>query len=187
MTPLNGYQALLWSISTALITVVLIIAYARNDQIFHVVSAPNPGYPLFLEYQDLKSTLPAGTYTKDINKGLRVYSNTYWSYKINFPESESVSVQITAKGSPVQGIYPLVTLTLDHEPATMLHIDSPDWKTFKATLPIPAGEHILTVAFVNDIFQYPEDRNLDIRSMGIGAPKARRTPKDKQPMASEGK
>ena len=185
MTPLHGYQALLWITCATLITFVLIIAYARNDRIYHVFSAPDPGYPLFLEYPDLKSTLPAGTYTKGINSGLRVYSNTYWSYEINFPGSESVPVQITAKGSPVQGVYPLITLTLDHEPAIMLHIDSLDWKTFTVMLPVPAGKHILTVAFVNDTFQYPEDRNLDIRSLCIGDPQARRSSSKEHSTANE--
>jgi hypothetical protein len=171
-TALHGYQALLWSACAAIIAIVLIIAYARNDQIYPVVPLPNPGYSLFLEHSDLKSTLPVGTYTHDINNGLRIYSNTYWCYEMNFPRSASVPVHITAKGSPVQGVYPLVALTLDYEPAVLVNIDSPDWKTFEATLPVSAGTHILTVAFINDAFQYPEDRNLDIRSLCIGAPQA---------------
>ena len=176
MTLLHRYQVLLWSTCTALIAVILIIAYARNDQIYHVYQVREPDYPLILGHRDLKLTLPTGTFTQDIKDGLRIYSNTYWSYKINFTQSGSVAVDMTAKGSPVQGVYPLVTLTLDHEPSVRFNIDALVWKAFRKTLPVSAGKHILTVAFENDTFQYPEDRNLDIQSLCICALEDCRSP-----------
>jgi hypothetical protein len=172
---LYRYLALIWSVCAVLIAVILVIAYGRNDQLYHVFPALKNSYPLFLDHRDLKLTLPAGTFSQDIENGLRIYSNTHWSFEINFPESGLVSVYITAKGTPVQGIYPLLTLMLDHERPVMLTIDHSKWKTFQKTLRVSAGKHTLTVAFVNDAFQYPEDRNLEIQSLRIGGAQERRS------------
>jgi len=151
-----------------MVAAILLVAYVRNDRIYPVFQVSEPDYPLFLAYEDLKSALPVGTMARDIPNGLRVYTNTYWSYEMNFSQPKSVWVLMTAKGSPVQNIYPVVTMTLDHELPVILNIDTPEWKTFRKTFSAPAGKHILTVAFENDAFQYPEDRNLDIQSLCIG-------------------
>jgi hypothetical protein len=161
-------QCILWGLSATIIALIMMISYLRNDQIYHVLRVPKAEYTLFLQHEDLKSALPPGISAQYIRNGLRIFENTYWSYEIDFPQSGSVTVHMTAKGSPVQGVYPRVTLKLDREPPVILNIDTPKWKTFQKIFPLSAGKHIMTVAFENDAFRYPEDRNLDIQSLCIG-------------------
>ncbi|NLX95909.1 MAG: hypothetical protein GXY83_07020 [Rhodopirellula sp.] len=70
------------------------------------------------------------------------------------------TVEILASGSSVEGVYPLVELRIDGEPVGQIQLKSGGWRTYPLKTNLTAGEHRLSLAFVNDLQRQGEDRNV---------------------------
>ncbi|OGV46066.1 MAG: hypothetical protein A2X46_02835 [Lentisphaerae bacterium GWF2_57_35] len=91
---------------------------------------------------------------------------------INFPVSNAFTFIIVARGEPVGGVWPLLRVTLDGRTLFQTGVDSPQWIPYTFNETVSAGLHEMAVAFVNDDYKPPEDRNLHISDLTITAPSA---------------
>lgn len=83
------------------------------------------------------------------------------SKTIDFPEGGVHIIGLLARGTPSGGEYPLAEIKIDGKPFGTIAVNSPDWHTATTFGLVPKGEHEVSVAFVNDGSNPPnEDRNL---------------------------
>jgi len=83
---------------------------------------------------------------------------------VNVPKGKA-NVNIQAKGSPVNGVWPYMIVELDGEEIGETFVDSPEWKEYEfrvdtsGTVPSDTLK-VLSVTFTNDGGNKEEDRNL---------------------------
>jgi len=69
---------------------------------------------------------------------------------------------LIGRGTPAQGVYPIVQVSLDNQPLGMLYIGKRESSYYGIKFRANAGVHQITVRYSNDLYAPPEDRNLYI-------------------------
>jgi RHS repeat-associated protein len=82
--------------------------------------------------------------------------------------SAQPSVFIKAKGSICQGVWPVMQVYLDGQFVKQWNVNTPDYKVYTIPSLNTSGGTNLRVAFVNDAYAAPEDRNLWVDYVNIG-------------------
>lgn len=90
------------------------------------------------------------------------------SAEIDFPVTGSYVIGVVARGTPCQGVYPIVRVSIDEEQLGTASVDGDEWQTVTAFGRVDKGRHRLSVAFINDASDPPrEDRNLTVDKVVI--------------------
>lgn len=82
------------------------------------------------------------------------------TWNINLPQDGSYQFVLFAYGTPVSGDYPQAQVTVDNVAIGSWVVASENSEAYQLIFNGKAGEHQLSVAFVNDAYNPPEDRNL---------------------------
>lgn len=117
-----------------------------------------PGQPvqLVLEAEDMSATPGAGDVWGDYRI---IWSNgEIWS-NINFA-SANYKFKIIAKGDCAQNEWPLMEFRIDNQASGSMTIASSSWQEYVFDKYVSSGIHKIAVAFMNDYYLQPEDRNL---------------------------
>src|SRR3989338_3933990 len=89
--------------------------------------------------------------------------NMYWSGTIYgamlFPKG-SASINVEAKASQADGVYPCMLVSLDGERAGSAYVDGAEFKEYSFSVNTDGGVKVLGVTFTNDGGNKNEDRNL---------------------------
>ena len=99
--------------------------------------------------------------------GRNIYENgnMYWKGTIyavmRFTKGEA-SIKVEAKGSPADGVYPYMLVSLDGKRAGSAYVDSAEFKEYSFAADTDDGIKVLSVTFTNDGGNSKEDRNLFI-------------------------
>ena len=94
------------------------------------------------------------------DEGIYFWTNGRVHWQVDFPKTSKYYFALMATGTPVEGVYPFVEIHLDGERVGMLHISSEKPNLFGHLFHAKAGKRRLTIAFINDAWRPPEDRNL---------------------------
>jgi hypothetical protein len=81
------------------------------------------------------------------------------------------TLELVAAGTPAQGVYPLVEITLDGQRLGQVQLTAGSWRSYFLDLDLPAGEHEFRLSFVNDLNAAGEDRNLMLDKVSFGSSK----------------
>jgi len=92
--------------------------------------------------------------------GWELWENGYVGQNLVFPASGSYLFSITARGTPVAGVYPHMSLNLDGQVQDSIFLRDNTWQAYTLSADVTAGSHLFTISFDNDAYQPPEDRNL---------------------------
>ncbi len=93
--------------------------------------------------------------------------NMYWTGTVDaavkMPQGKA-KINITAKGSQADGVFPYMIVELDGAELGEAFVDSPEWKEYSFKADTEGGLKILSITFVNDGVnrEKKEDRNLYI-------------------------
>ncbi len=79
---------------------------------------------------------------------------------------------VVARGSPAAGAWPLLEVSLDGRRLLRSAVSTTNWASFTHTAEMQPGRHELEIAFLNDYWRPPEDRNLYVDSVTICSPPA---------------
>ena len=74
---------------------------------------------------------------------------------------------ITASGTPGGGEFPKMRVDVDKKAVGDVQLERAGWCTLRQPLDLDEGEHHIGIAFINDFYEPPEDRNLRIRSVTL--------------------
>ena len=119
--------------------------------------------PVTLEAENF-ATKTAGDPTAD---AYCMWANGYIEDSVNFPVSGNYSFIVTAFGSAAAGLCPEMEIRIDQSPIGSVTVDSGIWETYVIEGNIPAGIHNVAIAFTNDYYNPPEDRNLYVDTVFI--------------------
>lgn len=87
-------------------------------------------------------------------------SNGRLEASVRFTSSGDYSFEVTGYGTPALGVYPLLELRIDGVKQDEETVDSQSLSRFLLSATVTKGEHVVALAFVNDYYEPPEDRNL---------------------------
>jgi endoglucanase len=137
------------------------------DSIFISSSAQLPykgTVPVTLQAENF-ATKTTGGPTADV---YGIWTNGYIEDSVNFPVSGKYSFIVMASGSAAAGLWPEMEIRIDQSTIDSVTVHSATWGTYVIEGNIPAGIHNLAIAFTNDYYNPPEDRNLYVDSVFIG-------------------
>jgi hypothetical protein len=98
---------------------------------------------------------------------INLYGNGHIYLDVRFASSREYRFQVNAKGTSAAGEYPNVRLEIDGEIVGEQMLQQPGWETLTFKAFVDAGVHRVSLAFTNDYWDPPEDRNLDINWLKI--------------------
>jgi hypothetical protein len=102
--------------------------------------------------------------TAYLNSGGRIEST------IRFTSTGSYTFDIIAGGTPAQGILPQIALVVDGVNRTNFFLSTTAMQRYSVALNISAGLHNIGLAFLNDFYAPPEDRNAAFGTLTINPP-----------------
>ena len=98
-----------------------------------------------------------------------IWSNGYIEDSVNFPVSGKYSFIVTVFGSAAAGFWPKMEIRIDKSTIGSVTVNSGIWGTYVIEGNISAGIHKVAIAFTNDYYKPPEDRNLFVDSIFISS------------------
>jgi hypothetical protein len=95
------------------------------------------------------------------------------SLPVEFPKSGEYVIGVVARGTPVDGVYPIGEVRVGGRSLGSISIRSNEWATYTTFGHVEAGTHPVEVAFTNDASKPPnEDRNMYVRSLLVAPAEA---------------
>lgn len=80
--------------------------------------------------------------------------------EIEVAKAGKYRITIWARGTPAEGVYPIVVFEIDGREIGRVECKGEDWSPHSIIAELPAGKHIFSLSFINDLWRPPEDRNL---------------------------
>ncbi|MBI3321452.1 MAG: hypothetical protein HYZ91_04200, partial [Candidatus Omnitrophica bacterium] len=105
-----------------------------------------------------------------------LWSNGYVEDTVQFPSDGSYQFDVGARGSYAGGGWPLMEVRIDQQLLAKVEVNDKNWQTYVLTGSVTAGAHQVAIAFTNDYYNAPEDRNLYVDKITIAAPDAMNQP-----------
>jgi len=92
--------------------------------------------------------------------GWVLWENGYVAQNFTFPAAGPYKFTLRAYGSFADGEWSQAELRLDQVPQVVITINSASYIEWAAEFAVSAGTHEVAIAFINDYYEPPEDRNL---------------------------
>jgi glucose/arabinose dehydrogenase len=92
--------------------------------------------------------------------GWVLFENGYLAGYVTFPVTGSYHFTLRATGQEVLGEWSRAELRIDQAAKATIEINSSDYADFAVDFTVAAGPHEVAVAFINDFYDPPYDRNL---------------------------
>ena len=97
------------------------------------------------------------------------FSNGSASTGMKIARAGLYAVSVLASGTPAKGGFPLIVLAADGRQVGMIQLTREEVRAYSTLAELPAGEFTFRLSFVNDSYAPPEDRNLFVDAVVIGA------------------
>ena len=123
---------------------------------------PNPNGTV-IEAEDMTTK----TIGNAVSGGWGLLQNGYIEEAFQFPTSGTYHFDVLARGDQANGVWPTMEIRIDQNTVASLEVNSSKWKYFSATVSVQAGTHNVAIAFVNNYYAPPEDRNLYVEHTWI--------------------
>jgi hypothetical protein len=132
----------------------------------------NPGAEASLLGSPIATLQAASMTTKTVGAACggscwELWSNGYIESTVTFPSAGKYRFDISAYGTFAGGAWPNLELRIDQVKAAAVTVDSSSKKAFSVDATVAAGAHRVAVAFTNDYYVPPEDRNLVVYQIVI--------------------
>jgi len=121
--------------------------------------------------------MPIKTVGGAVAGGWDLWANGYVAQTISIAQAGTYLFGVVARGTPQGGVFPHLVLRIDGAFADAVTVSSTDWQTFSVSAVLSAGAHELALAFDNDAYAPPEDRNLFLDQVRYGLDPAPDVPK----------
>jgi hypothetical protein len=111
--------------------------------------------------------MPTKTTGGGVDQGWEIWANGYIEAPANFPNDGKYRFVIDARGQLAQGIAPDMELRIDQQPVQKVSVPASSWTSYVIDADVKAGSHKVAIAFTNDYYNPPEDRNLFVDKVAI--------------------
>ncbi len=89
------------------------------------------------------------------------------SKEIEIAEDGRYGIVVTARGTPMDNIWPMMDVAIDGETENLISVPDRDWLTVSTPCEMRKGKHTLKVSFINDACNSGEDRNMYVKQVNI--------------------
>ncbi|MEX1327306.1 MAG: carbohydrate-binding domain-containing protein, partial [Desulfobacterales bacterium] len=127
------------------------------------VNIPVPDNTLTIEAEDM-SIKTTGV---PITGGWNIRGNGYIADDIDFAAGGTFSFKVIAMGSYAGGAWPIMEVRIDQTPVGTVTVDSSSWTGYTIQANIKPGTYEVAIAFINDYWKAPADRNLYVDKVTI--------------------
>jgi hypothetical protein len=128
-----------------------------------VILEKEPQEKLFMTLEAETMDHSTGGATAD---GWNIWSNGTISATVTFPRTGQYLFKVIARGDEANG-WPHMELRIDGKTVGSTFVETKDWKAFPFKVEVTQGAHLVAVAFTNDFYQPPLDRNLHVDKVEI--------------------
>ena len=94
---------------------------------------------------------------------IALWTNGAVEAQVEFPTDDEYVLAVSARGTAVDEVYPSLAVSVDGEAVGVIDLRSSGWVTYRLRHRITAGTHQIKLAFTNDDYKPPQDRNVSIR------------------------
>ena len=134
-----------------------------SDDVAVIVTAADAAFSATLEAE----TMPIKTTGGPVTGGWNIWSNGYVEGTVAFPADGEYTLQVMARGTPVASSWPLMEVRIDGQWVATIQVTTKDWAPYAVRSSISAGSRRIAVAFTNDAYAPPEDRNLYVDKVNV--------------------
>jgi hypothetical protein len=113
-------------------------------------------------------TMPVKTTGEPVPDGWNLWSRGHVEGSLEVAGGE-YDLRVIARGSPVRNSWPQMHLRVDGRLVAVFAVTSDTWKTYAIRHSLSAGSHTIRVAFTNDLYAPPEDRNLYVDKVQVAS------------------
>jgi hypothetical protein len=111
--------------------------------------------------------MPTKTIGTPTDQGWEIWGNGYIEAPVNFPSTSQYRFVINARGDSAVGIAAIMELRIDQQPVGMTLVPATTWSPYVIDANVSSGSHNVAIAFTNDYYNPPDDRNLYVQNMAI--------------------
>jgi PKD repeat protein len=122
-----------------------------------------PHGKITIEAEDMPIKTTGGSTTD----GWNIWANGYIADDVDFPTEGTYTFEVRSKGDFVGGAWPIMEVRIDQTAVGTFTVDSSSWIVYTIDAYVTSGTHEVAIAFTNDYYNPPEDRNLLIDKMII--------------------
>lgn len=109
----------------------------------------------------------AAKFSPNKDGSMRMGSNGMVLCTVRFSQSRKYRFTIRASGTEAAGQFPNIALSLDGRLVGNVSLHRSDWQLLHLEAEVLAGEHQVGLAFTNDLYDPPADRNLVLGELQI--------------------
>ena len=111
--------------------------------------------------------MPIKTGGGSTSDGWNIWSNGYISDTVDFPTGGTYTFEVRARGSYAGGAWPIMEVRIDQDVAGTVTVDTSSWTVYTIDAYVPSGTHEVAIAFTNDYYKPPADKNLYVDKITI--------------------
>jgi len=139
----------------------------NNESAYSVELVHSTGNPNYTNNIIEAENMPIKTSGRSTSDGWIIVGEGYIADNMDFAAGGTVSFEVMAKGSYAGGAWPIMEVRIDQTLVGTVTVDSSSWTTYTIQASITAGTHEVAIAFINDYFDSPDDRNLYVEKVTI--------------------
>jgi len=113
--------------------------------------------------------MPTRTTGGGTSDGWNIWSNGYIETDVSFPNTGRYRFTIYARGQVAAGVPPDMELRIDQQAVKKIAVPASTYTQYVIDTDVTRGTHKVAIAFTNDYYNDPEDRNLYVDKMTISA------------------
>ncbi len=118
---------------------------------------------LEIEAEDMSTKTTGGS----TSGGWNIWSNGYIADNVDFPTDGTYTFEVMARGSYAGGAWPIMEVRIDQNEVGTVMVDSSSWVVYTIQAYVSSGTHEVAIAFTNDYYNPPQDRNLYVDKVTI--------------------
>ena len=112
--------------------------------------------------------MPIKTTGGPISGGWNIWnSKGYIADNMDFAAGGTVRFEVMAWGNYVGGAWPIMEVRVDQIPVGTVTVNSSSWAAYSIQASVTPGMHEVAIAFINDYYNPPDDRNLYVDKVTI--------------------
>jgi Ca-dependent carbohydrate-binding module xylan-binding/K319L-like, PKD domain len=111
--------------------------------------------------------MPVKTTGGSTSEGWNIWSNGYIADTVDFPTGGTYTFEVRARGSYAGGGWPIMEVRIDQNEVGTVTVDASSWAVYTIQAYVSSGTHEVAIAFTNDYYRPPQDRNLYVDKVTI--------------------
>jgi hypothetical protein len=111
--------------------------------------------------------MPTQTTGVAVDQGWEIWNNGYIEAPVNFPSTSRYRFVINGRGDSALGIAAIMELRIDQQAVGTTSVPATTWSPYVIDANVSSGSHNVAIAFTNDYYNPPDDRNLYVQNIAI--------------------